>query len=29
MPRIGKKITSLPPEILDHLIDGLCEIIGR
>lgn len=27
--RIGKKITSLPPEVLDHLIDGLCEIIGR
>ena len=27
--RIGKKITSLPPEILDHLIDGLGEIIGR
>jgi Arc/MetJ-type ribon-helix-helix transcriptional regulator len=27
--RIGKKITNLPPEILDHLIDGLGEIIGR
>ena len=27
--RIGKKITDLPPEILDHLIDGLGEIIGR
>ena len=27
--RIGKKITNLPPEVLDHLIDGLSEIIGR
>lgn len=27
--RIGRKITNLPPEILDHLIDGLSEIIGR
>jgi mRNA interferase MazF len=27
--RIGKKITTLPPEVLDHLIDGLSEIIGR
>ena len=27
--RIGKKITNVPPEILDHIIDGLNEIIGR
>jgi mRNA interferase MazF len=27
--RIGKKIANLPPEVLDHLIDGLSEIIGR
>jgi mRNA interferase MazF len=27
--RIGKKITNISPEILDHLIDGLGEIIGR
>jgi len=27
--RIGKKITNIPPEVLDHLIDGLSEIIGR
>jgi mRNA interferase MazF len=27
--RIGKKITNLPPEVLDLLIDGLGEIIGR
>jgi mRNA interferase MazF len=27
--RIGKKITNISPEILDHLIDGLNEIIGR
>jgi mRNA interferase MazF len=27
--RIGKRITNLPPEILDHLTDGLSEIIGR
>ncbi len=26
--RIGKRITTIPPEILDHLIDGLNEIIG-
>lgn len=27
--RIGKKITNISPEILDHIIDGLNEIIGR
>lgn len=27
--RIGKKIASLPPEVLENLIDGLVEIIGR
>jgi len=27
--RIGKKITNTSPEILDHIIDGLNEIIGR
>lgn len=27
--RIGKKITHISPEILDHIIDGLNEIIGR
>ena len=27
--RIGKKIANLPPEVLDHLLDGLGEIIGR
>jgi len=27
--RIGKRITNLPPEILEQLIDGLGEIIGR
>ena len=27
--RIGKKIINIPPEILDHIVDGLNEIIGR
>ena len=27
--RIGKKITNIAPDILDHIIDGLNEIIGR
>lgn len=27
--RIGRRIASLPPEVLEHLIDGLVEIIGR
>jgi len=27
--RIGKKITNISPELLDHIIDGLNEIIGR
>ena len=27
--RIGKKITKISPENLDHIIDGLNEIIGR
>ncbi|HVO65980.1 MAG TPA: type II toxin-antitoxin system PemK/MazF family toxin, partial [Syntrophales bacterium] len=27
--RIGKKISNISPEILDHIIDGLNEIIGR
>ena len=27
--RIGKKITHISPEYLDHIIDGLNEIIGR
>ena len=27
--RIRKKITTISPEILDHIIDGLNEIIGR
>ena len=27
--RIGKKITNISPEILDHIVDGLNEIIGR
>ena len=27
--RIGKRITNLSPEIMDHLIDGLSEIIGE
>ncbi|MBN2242257.1 MAG: type II toxin-antitoxin system PemK/MazF family toxin [Acidobacteria bacterium] len=27
--RIGKKITNISPEFLDHIIDGLNEIIGR
>ncbi len=27
--RIGKKITNISPEYLDHIVDGLNEIIGR
>ena len=27
--RVGKKITSISPECLDHIVDGLNEIIGR
>lgn len=27
--RIGKKITTVSPEILDHVIDGFNEIIGK
>ena len=26
--RIGKKITNISPECLDHIVDGLNEIIG-
>jgi len=26
---IGKKITNISPECLDHIVDGLNEIIGR
>ena len=27
--RIGKRIATISPEILDHIVDGLNEIIGR
>ena len=27
--RIGKRIATISPEILDHILDGLNEIIGR